>query len=493
MTTELKPIPLVVQPSNRDRTTTKDAKLVNCVIERQPDGTVHVTKRPGITYISHLVGDTMQGLYAASNIVYGVYYNNTSGHTDLYQLVPGVGAIPVYTLSTTPATGPDGRLVGWYFSANRASSRQILVTGGALAFWINGLTGVVTPIASFTPSTAWSVGPTVYLDGITYVLDNDGKIWNSNVNDVTTWNALNFIQAQSDSDTPLAIQKQLTYIIVFKDYSIEVFYNANKPQGSPLARNDSAKISHMGLYDRDTLVRVNDTLLWVSQSRAGGISISKMVGLSAEIISTPNIDRLLADNWDSGGSLKAFGVRLDGHDLYVVTIGTPGITFVYDITEGAWYQWTDSSGNAMNFFGAVTNRYSYHLNPPNTGPTLYGATDGNVYNIAFNVNHDSSSTSNRLIPVDIYTPLWDQGVRLKKYCNKLEVHGDQQSAGTVNIYTTDDDYKTWVGPRSVDLSDGVATSPNWGTFRRRGWHLSHLADTPFRVTSLVAHIMLGTS
>lgn len=485
MTTELKPIPLVVQPSNRDRTTTKDAKLINCVIERQPDGTVHVMKRPGITYLSDLVlNTTMLGIGAGLGETWGVYYDPVAVTTKLYRLFPGSGVIFAGTLDGSAGIFP------WHFSTNRAVPKQMLITGGFVAYWSS--IGVLNPLTSWVPTSGGYpvLSPIVNLNGLTYVMTTDGKIWNSNINDVSTWNALNFFQTQNDSDDAITMEKQLTYIVVFKNYSIEVLYDAGRTQGTPLARNDSAKITDQGIYDRRTLVRLNGMLVWVGQARGGGVFVSMMSGLNVSVISTPNIDRLLASDWSVSGNIYAFGVRLDGHDLYVLSIGSPMITLAYDLTEGAWYQWTNSDGSPFTYFSVTADKASSVVAG---GPVLYGATDGKSYSIGFNINHDTTSGGTQLIPVDIYTPLYDQGVRLKKYCSKLEIHGDQQDVGTVNVYTTDDDYKTWSAARPANISDGVATLTNCGTFRRRGWHLSHVADAPFRVTNLVAHIMLGTS
>ena len=137
--------------------------------------------------------------------------------------------------------------------------------------------------------------------------------------------------------------------------------------------------------------------------------------------------------------------------------------------------------------------YTYTV-PRVGGVILYDRTSTEMYELDFTKYQDTDQDNTPYnIPVDIYTPLWDQQVRLKKQNVKLEIHGDQKSAGTVQVSTTDDDYQTWGPVRDVSLADGVATSVNWGTFRRRGWHISNNENVPFRVTNLIAHIALGTA
>lgn len=489
MSVELKSIPLVVQPSNRGNTTDTDAKLINAVVERQPDGSVHIFRRPSLRFVSNLLtpGVDPQKIVGVhtKDAYYGyavIFTEAFVARSELYSIFAGTGAISLI--------GNMGALseTDWEMSSNRAAPQQTLITASSGAWWTDGAT--LTPLFTWPPSAggARRLGPMVYLDGLTFVLMNDGRLWNSAVNDVTTWAALNFLQVRTDADAPKAIQKQLTYIIVFKETSIDVFYNAAKPQGSPLARNDSAKNSSVGLLHTRSLVRINDILIWVSRNSGGRTSISVMERLQVTDIATPNIERLLA-SLTEGAEVYATGFSSGGHDFYLLSYNSvlaSGI-LCYDLTSKAWATWSSGALAQMSFL------YTYTA-PRAGGVILYDRTSTETYELDFTKYQDTDQDNTPYnIPVDIYTPLWDQQVRLKKQNVKLEIHGDQKSAGTVQVSTTDDDYQTWGPVRDVSLADGVATSVNWGTFRRRGWHISNNENVPFRVTNLIAHIALGTA
>lgn len=489
MSVELKSIPLVVQPSNRGSSTDTDARLVNAVVEQQPDGSVHVFRRPAIRFVSNLrsPGADPQKTVGVhiENAFYGfvaIFTASFAAKTELYSVFEGTGAV-IFIGDLGFAFEAD-----WEMSSNRATPRQTLITANTFARWTDGTT--LTTIAAWPPSAggAFRIGPMVYLDGMTFVLMSDGHLWNSAVNDVTTWAALNFLQVRTDADAPKAIQKQLTYIIVFKETSIDVFYNAAKPQGSPLARNDSAKNSSVGLLHTRSLVRINDILIWVSRNSGGRTSISMMERLQVMDIATPNIERLLAALTDIA-EVYATGFSSGGHDFYLLSYNSvlaSGI-LCYDLTSKAWATWSSGALAQMSFL------YTYTA-PRAGGVLLYDRTSTETYELDFTKYQDTDQDNTPYnIPVDIYTPLWDQQVRLKKQNVKLEIHGDQKSAGTVQVSTTDDDYQTWGPVRDVNLADGVATSVNWGTFRRRGWHISNNENVPFRVTNLIAHIALGTA
>src|SRR5271170_811167 len=69
--------PLVQQPSNRSTSFTKDARLVNCYAEKQPDGQYDVEKRFGLGPVAWTLGSPGvrgQGLF---NLNLGLTQNST--------------------------------------------------------------------------------------------------------------------------------------------------------------------------------------------------------------------------------------------------------------------------------------------------------------------------------------------------------------------------------------------------------------------------------
>jgi len=491
MTTELKSIPLVVQPSNRTESTATDAKIINAIVERQADGQVTVMRRPAFTQMPNetfpagtgFVTDVYAYWASASQFYTFIGYQTGAG-TVIRQVASDGSATTLTTLS------PDD----YNMITSQANPLDLICYTGGSAHVVNITTAVVTNIAAW-PGTPGNpiVGRMIYLDGIFYALRRDGKIFNSNVNDPLTWNPLNFINVYNDNDLPLRIVRQLTQIAVLKTGSVEFFYNANRPAGSPLARNDSAKINAVGVEYATSVAEIDDSVMWVGSTDSGGRCVVKMTNLTPTIVSTPSVDRLL-QNLGRDNTIDrpfGYGFRLNGHTYYVLT--NESFTLVYDMTADLWYEWT-VNGTGLPFKYSVYNMDYTGSGVNRSYPALVHPSDGHLYVLNFYENQDSLYFFGNLnIPVDIYTPLWDMGIYLKKYCNKLELHGDQKSAGTVSVRVTDDDYQTWTSARDVPMSDGVATLVKCGTFRRRAWHIRHDSVAPFRVTNLVAHISLGTS
>lgn len=490
MSVELKSIPLVVQPSNRGVDTGTDAKLINAVVERQPDDSVHVFRRPVVDYISSLTysGGTepkLVGYMPLQNLSlsYVAVHHTSPFGTYLYRLDDVAAPVPLGALGVA-------MLTSWEMIYVPSGQPKIFLTAKGIGNVYNTVTNTISTVASYSPSADGDrIGPMVYLDGLVFLLTEKGNIWNCNINDPDVWAPLNFIRASTDDDVAMAIQLQLTYIVAFKRTSISVFYNAARPQGSPLAPNDSAKNNEVGLANTDTLVRINDTLIWLSATKSGKVSVCMMQRLQVTEVASNNISRILRNVPIYTSYIKAFGIQSGGHDFYVLLIdkGVDGTTVLcYDLTSGAWSDWTWPFEILDNAF-YIDSSYWYN------NPVILQRSTTEIHEFTSTKYADNLSSGTSTCRVDIYTPLWDQQVRLKKQNIKLEIHGDQKSAGTVQVCTTDDDYQTWGPVRDVSLSDGVATSVNWGTFRRRGWHISNDENVPFRVTNLIAHISLGSS
>lgn len=104
-------LPLVIQPGNRDATTNKDAKLVNCFVEKnEADGSYSLYKRPGLVTQSTVSASTPgYGVYNWNGDIYsifgtGLYKNGTLvGTVDstggVYRFTSILGALPAMVFS----------------------------------------------------------------------------------------------------------------------------------------------------------------------------------------------------------------------------------------------------------------------------------------------------------------------------------------------------------------------------------------------------------
>jgi hypothetical protein len=448
-------LPLVVTPENRSTTPTKDARLQNGFIEKSQLGEYWVYKRPGLEVYSTLAG-AGQGVYNWNNLIYSVFGNT------FYETLTSKGAVDgtgfVYTFSSTLGSTP--RL----FFQNGVKGYTYTVSGGVVQ-----VTDVDYPSAT-VPGNA-------YLDGTTYVMNADANIYGSDINDPTSWDPLNLIKAQIEPDKGVAIAKQLVYVIAFKQWSTEVFYDAANSTGSPLSPVQGAKVN-AGCRHAGSVQDIDGALVWISSTRAGHVGVMAMDNLKAAVISTPAIERLLQDaDFTTVRSAKG---KVGGHKFYCVTVINSNITLVYDLTSSIWYQWFGMGQAYFPFLASTFDAQQQNVWQHNT--------DGKLYQLDINFYNDAGS----IIEFDLYTPNYDAGSRYRKMLNIMDIIADQTNGSLLKIRSSDDDYQTWSNFRTVDLSQKRPFLTDCGTFRRRAHHLQHRSNTPLRIQAIELQMMLGT-
>ena len=190
--------------------------------------------------------------------------------------------------------------------------------------------GGMTPARNTVPGI-------VYLDTYFFVMDTSGRLYNSAADNPTSWTALGVITAQYENGAGVAIAKSQEYLACFKEYSVELFYDAANPVGSPLSRVDNGFIK-LGCASGTSLADINGQIFFISQSKQKGRAVHAMVGTQHTKVSTDAVDRII--NADNLATVHAYGIRVDGHDLYVLTLVTSNITLVYDLTSQHWVQWS---------------------------------------------------------------------------------------------------------------------------------------------------------
>lgn len=216
----------------------------------------------------------------------------------------------------------------------------------------------------------------VFIDGYFVVMDENCKIYNSALNDALTWNALDFVVAQIEPGAGKAIAKSQNYVIAFKEWSTEFFYDAANATGSPLSTVGNG-FNLIGCASGDSVAALDGTLFWVSQTRQKGRGVHMMQGLQEAQISTPDVERIL--NLSTLATVYSFGVKIAGHAFYVLTLVDQNITLVYDMTTKVWTQWSSlTAGTPVN----VTSITLSGTTATVVTATAHNLTDGDPVNIA---------------------------------------------------------------------------------------------------------------
>lgn len=451
-------VPLVFEPANRDDSTEKDARLVNCYGEKTPDGEWQLYKRPGLlsdATLSRPSAATGRGIYNWRGDILAVFNGN------LYENGTSVGSVANSGM--------------YHFSQTLGTTPYLFIDNGTTAYTWDGTTLTQVTDGDFPASRVPGSG---YLDATTYVMTSAAKISGSDFNTPSAWDPLNVIIAQIEPDLGVALSKQLVYIIAHKEWTTEVFYDAQNASGSPLGTVQGAKQPY-GCKNGESVQSMDDVLYWLSTTRSASAQIVRMENLKTEVISTAPVERLL-DN-SALSTVYSWTFKDEGHSFYVLTIPGLNLTLAYDVRQRLWWQMTDASGNYFPIIASTYNSDMKHL--------VQHATNGKIYELDRSHYTDDGS----VIDVNIYAPNFDAGTGRRKVCNRLLVIGDQQQGSMLYVRTNDEDYKpeAWSMWRTFDLSQPMPYLSNFGTFTRRAHHFRHVSPTPMRLRGVEIGFDLG--
>lgn len=428
--------------------------------------TITFTPAPAVNGVSVTNSAGTNALTAAS----------LSGTVYVGMTVIGTGVPNNTTVTAISGSGPYLITLSTTTTSSVTSvSFQDLGSGAAAISLLNGF-----------PSGQLATGA-AYFDTYTVVAGVNGQIYTSNVNDPTTWNALNYITAQADPDPLVGIAKHLNYIMAFGTNSVEFFYDAGTYPGSPLAVSPSYKIE-IGCANGNSIVSFENMTLWVGLNQELGASVYAVSGAAPERVSTPFIDRILSNS--TLATVTAYAMRVNGHTFYVLTLHDLNVTIVYDLNEKAWYQWTMwAVGNASS---GVTGIYAEQYFRPS-----YFSSAGNTY---FLLDDDNGTlyTMSDLYYNDNGAPIYyrvvseniDNDTTKRKFYQRIEVIGDKVPA-VMQVRHTDNDYRSWSNYRTVDLSKDRPQLHQCGAARRRAWEFLCTDNQPIRLITAEVDYNIG--
>ena len=413
--------------------------------------TINITN-PGTGYISSPIV-TVGTAWAPSTVV-------TIGQ----QLGAGANLYTVVVAGTTGTSAPT-HITG------------AVANGTATLLWA-GIPATVTCLLNGFP--AGNIVPgTAYFDTYVFVMTEDGKIWNSEPNDPTKWDALNYVTAEAEPDKGVALAKHFNYLIAFGQWSTEFFYDAGNAVGSPLLPNQTFRIE-FGCANGNSVVEMQQTVVWVAVGRNTGRTVLMLDGTRPVQISDVSIERIL--NQSDLTNVRAYSLKLSGHYFYVLNLLDDDLTLVCDIKSKQWSIWTSFVNGQENILDGV-----FYTSYNNEGYAL-----DNDNGVLYNVSEHNYTDLVGPIQFRIRTPLIDADSTMRKFIGRLEVVGDKIGA-TLRIRHTDDDYQNWSQYRNVDLNATRSVLYQNGNFRRRAYEFFCTDNQPLRLQACEMDLDAGTN
>lgn len=517
-------VPIAHNIATRDGTLTKDSKLGNAIIEVAKGENVSIVKRPGLTPYQtktasaglgiYSIGDKFFSIFGTTFYVNGVSKGTVDG-TDEYDFIASVDQSVLFfknekkgyvytiasdtlldlsgTITTQSGTTSSGSPTVTLSASNAAIQPGQIVSGTGIAVGTYVLTIAGTTLtlsqnatangtATLTFTTSYpttTVSGAVFVDGYYVVGTPEGLLYNSNVEDPTTWQAINYVGVVSDADKLVAINRTINYIVALGERTTEFFYDAGTSPGSPFLPYQNS-VLQFGTAAEDSVVQMDNTLVWVSTSKQAGRQVMALAGQTPQVISNSYVERCLNLETNVENNMYAFSVKISGHSLYVLSLKSLGFSLVYDFAQQGWTYWTSTENNREDYFKCLFYASYGGMD------LLQHVSNGKVYQLSPNIYQDDGNP----ITVLARTPLIDGGNNQRKFYAAIQVIGDIKDT-YLKVRYTNNDYQTWSDWRDLNMNLVKPQLSRLGQGRRRSFDILHLDNKPLRLQAIEVEVVPG--
>jgi hypothetical protein len=387
------------------------------------------------------------------------------------------------------------------------------------------------------------VGGGAYLDGYFFIMDSEGKIWNSEVRDPLSgiggplkWPLLNFTVATREPDDGLFLTKHHEHLVAIGSNTVEFFYDAGNPLASPLQRRDDLTY-RVGAYSASAVFNSGDNIYFVGTETTGTLGVFRINRFNLTKISDDGQDTYLNRTLIRGivtnegpPEVLASGGPIGEHSdvVYFTFCGIVNnrydarYTLVYDGTHETWGNWTTKGLPSYPVVGVTS---VFGVNPRNQSLLFLdsevaeyqlqgSAVDGESISPYVNADYyvrespadDSYSLEDYIEQVDVDTgtniemiiriPEYDGGTMTNKFCHKFELVGSPINADEdfnylqtpVRVRWSDDHYATWQ-PELLGYRDLWLHADRWkltrlGKFNRRSFEIFYNGNKYLRLEAV---------
>ncbi len=239
--------------------------------------------------------------------------------------------------NATPVSGTISGTSMVMMARNQHSNPQIGIVADNVYYVLDTGTNTITQ-----PNIASLPAPNsiTFLDGYLVFSIPDGRIFQTNLNDALTVNALAYATASSRSDGLRRVITHRGALIVLGESSLEIWEDVGT---TPFAFAPIRADIDIGCVAEQTVAIVADTLVWVDQN-----GVVRQLSASEPVrISTHALERAISIlSWDERRALYGVYTHFNGHDFYAIT--SPYWTWEFDIATGLWHE--RASGGMSNWF-----------------------------------------------------------------------------------------------------------------------------------------------
>lgn len=388
--------------------------------------------------------------------------------------------------------------------------------------WVMNAGETVTAIASNFPTTLAHGG--AILDTYLFAMDEDGIIYNSNVNDPTIFGATGFITTERENDKGVYLGKHHEHLAAISTRTTEFFYDARNTTGSPLNRRQDISYN-VGCANGLSVWENGDTTYFIGSNPSGQMAVYKMANFQLSIISNDTMNSYLTQGMTQDGLVVACnGLSAMGHDTLIMTIYvltgspteiSPRNTIIFDTKTSQWGFWNTALGDHDYFplmawtkrvggqnasVSARTGEGIFHngdilnindkLSPIDTLLGADGVFEDGVFEADVFVGTSESNGEN--IDLKVRTGLLDGETSAYKFQNRETVEMENTvNSQTLTIKHSDESSNDFDAGNTVDTSNTRKEVHAGGRFMKRNYQLEYSGDEQIYIEALDIDLSIG--
>ena len=372
----------------------------------------------------------------------------------------------------------------------------------------------ITAIGGSFPSEIAHGG--AILDGYFFAMDTDGVIWNSDLNDASTFSAGNSIDSEREEDGGIYLGKHHDHLVAFGERTIEFFYDNANPTNSPLNRREDIAYT-TGCADGNSVWEEGDTIVFIGSELSTGLSVYVLENFQLSVISNSGLDALLTQSLTRDGyEVFGSGFSANGHKFYIMTIHTTPsditteVTYVYDFKTKLWHEWETAINSLTNFpvidwsiragqsvrsgTGILSNGDVIIVNNTFTPQDTIGASvyvsPTNYVDVGYITDSSAVGTA---MTMKVRFGQFDGETNNNKFMNYLKPRMNKTAnAQTLTVLLSDDDNSNFITAGTIDTQFQGGDLHRLGRFYRRNIELQYSGTEQLFLESLEVKIQVGS-
>lgn len=486
-------------------TSSYDQRKINCCYELVKNSitgkaTLYLAKRPGVTG-SVILNDTTHQLYrlqqapgsSVRDAPWGFLASSSANYAASTATTTTILTANDYWPAFSDRTLISGvDTVYVQLLKNDVSLAQRVFYSTAIGTW--------TEISDGDFTGLFHRGKMEAMDGFHFILTSANNVVNSDLNSIANWTATGSIAKQIKQDFPRGLMRLGNQLLACGDETMEPFYNAGNPSGSPLSgikqlhqrigiyANGSAISTGTGSLlsgSTDYYATVENKIYFVGRSGSAysSISVYSYDGSRCEKIGTPGVDKILSEMVGGvGGAL--FGpyavttVRFHGQTAIAIVLTSPVVTIHRALMF--FPQWNDWAEWTSGIFLISGNSGSHYI------ITSIGSNQSQTLTFSDASEFFDDAGTNYLFSTQFKLP--PNGGQRKRMLEYGVIGDTARSANTLTVEVSDDDWQTFTTKTTLDLTKVRKIAVQGGTYIERGIRLSNTNALETRLQSFIARV-----